>query len=413
LSAVSFCTIAARNYLAQARVLARSLTEQYPQARLKVLVVDGTEADARDARNAAFDLVPLDEIGIEPHELHLRAAIYDVVEFSTSVKPWLLEHLLDQGADIVVYLDPDIELYARIDDFLELANEHELVLTPSTTAPVPYDELSPHESDFLRTGLYNLGFLTVSRRARPFLHWWMPRVRRDCLRAEAAGYFVDQRWCDLAPFYFDAAVVRDPGCNVAWWNLAQHEVRRVGSTDLIGGAPLRFFHFSSFDPRRSTTICTLPLWRPLRYHMTDFPSIVELFERYAQRLLGAGFENAVATPYGFGSTAAGLAIDGRMRRIYRDVLVEAERARRPHRLPDPFEPAGARAFLAWLKEPAPRPVTVWRYLQAVWSERVDLQVSFPDIAADAADAYLEWIRSGGIVDPPISPELRAELVEAR
>jgi hypothetical protein len=35
------CTIAARNYLAQARVLAESFAAHYPEARFTTLVVDG------------------------------------------------------------------------------------------------------------------------------------------------------------------------------------------------------------------------------------------------------------------------------------------------------------------------------------------------------------------------------------
>jgi len=407
-----FCTIAARNYLAQARVLAASLACHHPGRRLVVVVVDGTGEEADDDRNRLFDLVGLEEIGLDRQELHLRAMIYDVVEFSTSIKPWLLEHLLDRGAETVVYVDPDIELYAPIDDLIELAGTHDLVLTPSTTAPVPYDGLSPHESDFLRTGLFNLGFVIVAQQSRPFLRWWMPRLRRDCVRDEAAGYFVDQRWLDLAPFYFRAAVVCDPGCNVAWWNLAQRGAGRDAAGPTVGGAPLRFFHFSSFDPRRPATICTLPLVRPLRYHLSEFPPVAELCTQYVGRLLAAGHEQAATVRYGFDTGALGLPIDRRMRRIYREALADAEREKRPHGLPDPFDVVGAARFDAWLKQPAPLDVPVWRYLQAVYDERLDLQVAFGALAGTGREAFLAWVRAGGMTDPAVSPELLRGLPDA-
>ena len=42
------------------------------------------------------------------------------------------------------------------------------------------------------------------------------------LRYEEAafGVYTDQRWCDLVPALFDGVkVLRDPGLNVASWNL--------------------------------------------------------------------------------------------------------------------------------------------------------------------------------------------------
>jgi hypothetical protein len=402
-SAITFCTIAARNYLARARVLAASLQRFYPDARLVLVIVDDAGEERANPANAAFEILPLEEIGLDVRELHLRAAIYDVTEFSTSIKPWLMTRLLDDGAELLVYVDPDIELYAPIDDLILTAAEHDLVITPSTTAPVPYDSLSPHESDFLRTGLFNLGYVAVAQRGRGFLEWWMPRLRRDCVRAEAAGYFVDQRWVDLAPFYFDAQIVADPGCNVAWWNLAQHEVGRAHGTISIDDWPLRFFHFSSFDPLRPDQICTLPLVRPLRYELADFPPIVELCQAYAERLLAAGHNQAASQPYGLAASASGLPLDRRMRRIFREALLAAENEGTADDLPDPF--GDADGFDAWLREPAPRGVPVPRYLQALWSERSDLQGAFPGLVGDAGRGFLDWVADGGLADPPVPIEL--------
>ena len=48
------------------------------------------------------------------------AAIYDVMELSTAVKPWLLRHLLERpGVDSVTYLDPDIQVFDSLDEIVE------------------------------------------------------------------------------------------------------------------------------------------------------------------------------------------------------------------------------------------------------------------------------------------------------
>jgi hypothetical protein len=77
----------------------------------------------------------------------------------------------------------------------------------------------PTELDILRSGVYNLGFLglTRSQETMRFLKWWQVRLHDRCLVDLNRGLFVDQRWMDLAPGLFDGVfVLRDPGCNVAY-----------------------------------------------------------------------------------------------------------------------------------------------------------------------------------------------------
>ncbi len=81
------------------------------------------------------------------------------------------------------------------------------------------------------------------------LDWWSERLATDCLVAPERGYFVDQRWMDLAPGLIPRlAILRDEGYNVAYWNLPSREVTRDGERYTVNGRPLRFFHFSGYDP---------------------------------------------------------------------------------------------------------------------------------------------------------------------
>lgn len=68
-------------------------------------------------------------------------------EFSTSMKPRFLSHLLNErGMERVAFVDPDIRLYDRFDRLGELTREYELVLTPQFTSPVPRDGKVPPRS---------------------------------------------------------------------------------------------------------------------------------------------------------------------------------------------------------------------------------------------------------------------------
>jgi hypothetical protein len=93
---VHACTIIARNYLAQARVLAESFLEHHPDDSFSVLIIDDARSPLSGGHDPFETLRPAD-IGLERSEVHRMAALYDVLELSTAVKPWLLRYLLAPG----------------------------------------------------------------------------------------------------------------------------------------------------------------------------------------------------------------------------------------------------------------------------------------------------------------------------
>jgi hypothetical protein len=77
------CTIIASNYVAFARLLARSFREQHPEARCFVLVIDAPTGRI-DAAEEPFELLTPGDLDIE--HFVLMAALYSVLELSTAVK---------------------------------------------------------------------------------------------------------------------------------------------------------------------------------------------------------------------------------------------------------------------------------------------------------------------------------------
>src|SRR5262249_10068760 len=135
---VSLCAIIAANYLPYARVLADSFFTHHPDGSLTVLVVD--DEDRRVVPDdPRIDWWRLADLGLTRREIHRLAGIYDVTELSTAVKPLFLRRLLDEGHREVVFLDPDIRVFAPLDEVIPLARRHGIVLTPHTTAPYPRD----------------------------------------------------------------------------------------------------------------------------------------------------------------------------------------------------------------------------------------------------------------------------------
>ena len=127
-----------------------------------------------------------------------------------------------------------------------------MLLTPHLTGPLG-DGKYPDERDILLSGTYNLGFLGVANtpNVHGLLDWWAERCEFLCVSDITHGMFVDQRWIDLAPGFADKVrVLRDPGWNVAYWNIKHRPLAGPPDAPTAGGRPVRFYHWSSFNPTR-------------------------------------------------------------------------------------------------------------------------------------------------------------------
>lgn len=397
-------TIIARNYLAHARVLAASLARHNPGARLHALVLDDPNGSV--ASEALLEIIHPDELPWDsPSAFHTMAAIYDVTELATAVKPWVFQYLFDRGAGAAIYLDPDIEVFDSLAPLEPLMREHGIVLTPHITAPLPRDGKRPDERDLLLAGIYNLGFLALSAGAsETFLPWWRERLRRDCVIDPTAGLFVDQRWVDFAPALYEPAILKDPGYNVAYWNLPQRTLARDGDRILVNGQPLRFFHYSGFSPH-APHLLSKHQHASLRIRLSEHPLLAGLCAQYAAALEKAGFAGSDAVPYGFAATAGGLTLDARTRSVLRRSYLDDEVAGGPPSFPNPFSHAGDSDVLQRLLRPSPHAPGVPAYLGEIWNERADLRIAFPRIDSIDADRFLDWVRTQGVREHEIPPQL--------
>src|SRR5947209_12731283 len=195
------CTIIAKNYLAMARVLADSFHRFHPESPFFVLLLDAVEGYF-DPKQENFLLFEAGQLDIP--DLRSFFFKYSLLEASTAVKPYFLQHLFERH-DIgkLIYLDPDIRILKSLSPLCEMLDHSSLILTPHIITPYR-DEAHPGELDLLRSGAFNLGFLALRRgeTTRQLLPWWRDRVYEHCRYAVELGMFVDQKWMDLAASFF-------------------------------------------------------------------------------------------------------------------------------------------------------------------------------------------------------------------
>ncbi len=393
-------TIAARNYLAMARTLAGSFLACNPDSRFSVLVVDALPGEIPSTDG--LEVVTPHDLCLDPAEFSRMALLYDVTELSTALKPWALELLLDRGADVAVYLDPDIYVYSALDEVEHAALDSGILLTPHTVSPMRRDNLRPSEADIMGAGVYNLGFIAVNKDARGMLGWWQERLRRDSISAPEQMIFTDQRWIDLVPGYFDHGVLRDPGYNVAYWNLDNRQIEWDGEGYRVNSRPLRFFHFSGYNPDTPWILSKYVADRP-RVLLSEHPTVRKLCDEYAAVLKIEGFDRSLGTPYRFGRLNDGTAVNSMMRRAYRSAVVEAERVGDPYP-PVPFRDDDA-DVLDWFRAPVTDGSWVNRLVESLWQSRPDLQLAFPDIFGAHQAPLLAWCLTSGMREAHLSAAL--------
>lgn len=373
-------TIVSNNYLHFARTLLKSVAKHHPEVDLYCVVVDTNKRVAADFKSE-FQIIDLTELAIP--EFESFSFQYNVLELNTAVKPWAMESLLSRGYDNVIYIDPDIYLYKPMIEVFDALSTNDIVITPHLLSPI-HDDKRPTELDIRRAGTYNFGFCAVKKSDNTinFLKWWQSKLFRDCVIDLDRGIFVDQSWIDLVPGLFDSVnVLRHPGYNVAYWNVAQRSVTcNAKGNWQVNDQPLVFFHFSGFNPFKPTAFSK----HQNRFTLSTLGPASELARQYSKALIANNAEMFSKLPYGYGYFNDGTVIPDGFRRIY--LKNDSLRFKMGH---DPFSKSEA---LLWMVEShdfsSSRPLTWAMY--TVWMGREDLKLAFPMSNAGSVENYWQW-----------------------
>ena len=384
-----FFSIVSTNYLAYAKTLFASIRTFYPDSELVLCIVDDP-AVAQAELGDHCRVLPVRSLGL-PHADHFFFR-YGVMELNTAVKPyvfrWIFEHIAS-ARDGVMYIDPDIQFFRRLDAVEELFDRGALaVLTPHLTAPL-YDDKTPSELSIMRAGVYNCGFVAIADHPfrKQMIDWWAQRLEFGAFVDPEAGLFTDQKWIDLVPGLFpDVRVLRHPGYNVAYWNLLHRPLAKVGDQYTAAGEPIAFFHFSGIDPHDPTVFSK----HQTRFSEADLGPFVPMFRAYINELFANGYDRLAKAPYAFGTMKNGAAIVPEMRQVFRrhfDIGTQ-----RPAHDPFGIDPSAFDKPTDQLPKAAPR---ISMLLHEVWRRRDLLRDSF-DLSNEAGrEALLAWFVAVG------------------
>ncbi len=385
-AAPEFFTICARNYLALATALGQSLRAVYPQATLTVWLLD---YDDQATWPEVLRVRPIEEAVPEQTLLAMKMR-YSILEFSTAVKPAAFIKTFAEGANNAIYFDPDIFVYSSIDEiFTMLEQGASGVVIPHILTPLPKDNVIPDDLSILKSGVFNLGFLALSdcNETHRFLHWWNEWLKTDCWADPSTGVFTDQRWMDFVPCLWPGIrVCYHEGYDVAYWNLHERgEILKKDDQWFVNLSPLRFFHFSGFDP-------DLPHKVSKHEHRLNTiakdTSLYHLFKDYAAVVLAARNDYWRKLPLPKMYFDNGCAVDSVARQCFHFATSKGLHFEKPLQV-------GPGNFFEWL---CSREIgsNHSRYVLALLEMRQDVKNHYSDFEGAQKSELENWIATDGV-----------------
>ena len=309
-------TVCAKNYLAQALTLKQSVEETNPDVKFFIFLSDDVEGEELP------EVILLDDNWIP--QWRKMAFKYNVIEFSTSIKPFCIDYLFNNGYENVLYIDPDICVYKSLSDIFKILKSKSIVLTPHRCTM--FNDMRGPTSELIVSlvGVYNLGFIGIRNDiiGKRVVNWWKNRLHDYCYDDKEQGLFVDQKWINFVVGYFpdDVYISHNLGFNMAIWNIQERELFiedgtfKVRSIEVPSNVyDLAFFHFSGYDPYKPENIDK----RVNDYTVKEYPQYKKLLDDYRKAELKNGYDKYHDMKYSFNSFSDSTIILPINRRLYR------------------------------------------------------------------------------------------------
>lgn len=286
----TFCTIITPDYLHFALSTLASIEQCMPNARMQILIAGDQSLDDNDAQIDGAVMLPLEEVVSDSavgKQILEKYGDKDMDALRWSLKPVLINHLLNNEFEKVIYVDCDIFFFKSPQFLFDELDQSDVLLTPHWRCSRPEEDFK----DFVRHythGLFNGGFVGCNRNGMEAMNWWAEACAYVCKVQKSKGLFVDQSHLGMLPVMFEKVkILKHRGCNVANWNQVECKRTSVGEEVLINQRdPVVFIHFTG-DTIRGILDGTDGLLRPHLHQYADtvksLKPDLDIEERYARR----------------------------------------------------------------------------------------------------------------------------------
>jgi hypothetical protein len=290
-------TVVTPNYLAHALSLKKSFLHHNTDADFFICLLGKKEHIPEINFDNIYFLNSLSDSRIEG-----MTRRYTPLEMVCALKPFYAGHILEHQSNIqwLIYLDCDMYVFAPFTTLTAAA----ITLSPHRTKNTEYLPESKNYSviSLNRYGVYNAGYFELQRKpeAFAFLEWWKKLMEHSGYEKPDEHLFSDQLWLNLVHSFFDDVYVnKHPGYNVAIWNLIEREVEVKDGAYYVNKEPLVLYHFSKYNIEKPESMVN---YIEPYLTFTNFPVLKNIYQKYREGLLEAGYEKYKTIPYPYAYT---------------------------------------------------------------------------------------------------------------
>jgi hypothetical protein len=287
-------TVVTPNYLAHALSVRKSFLQHNPDAGFFICIV-GQQSHCPNMNFDNFYFIN----SLEDKRIGEMIQRYDPFEMTCALKPFFASHIFEQHSHVqrLVYLDCDMIVFGSFAPLTDAA----ITLSPHRTKNTGY---LPYPKDYSiislnRYGVYNAGYFELKRKPETFafLDWWRTLMYELGYNKSEEHLFSDQLWLNLTHSFFDDVYVnKNPGYNVAIWNLIERKVEERNGSYFVNGEPLVLYHFSKYKIEEPDK---LVYYDEPWLTFANFPVLKNIYNKFRDSVMEAGYEKFKSLPYPF------------------------------------------------------------------------------------------------------------------
>lgn len=154
---------------------------------------------------------------------------YNTLERICSLRAKVVLNSFERGYQGVIFLGAKVKFFKQPRELvMPLYDGYNAVVTPHILEPLPEDGKFPSNASLSFTG--HISTDVVSFKNSPemikFLEWQDKIMKTQC--RTTTHTYLDQSWLNFLPFFVnDVKILKDPGYNIAYWNVGQRNLDDV------------------------------------------------------------------------------------------------------------------------------------------------------------------------------------------
>lgn len=280
---MDFCSIVDNTQINRFQTAADSLTKNSTKTiSFHLLVVDSSISDLKNCVPKGYKIYSPEDFFDQTELIELYTK-YNLSQICIILKPLFITYLLKKkGFEKMVYISPDLFFLGTPSEFFNSLESFDVLVIPHFLSTGEHNQVSEWTHDIKTRGIFDLGLIGFKNTSESldFLNWWSQQVFYSQDPSAATEYLWEQKCIGQAIIEFSGiGIFKNPGYNVAHWNLQERPLRTKNKKIYVGDFQLKCFHFNDVNFNQD-----LSLTRFKAILLDENKILKELFIKYCTKV---------------------------------------------------------------------------------------------------------------------------------